>query len=99
MLRKTADENRKTIVATLYRAGNGISDRFEKVPVLAEGRGIYYGPRQYAKQYFEEMAFVCAPGANVADLLTAVAVKTERIITPGFEDSVPNTATEFEGRI
>ncbi|KAH7148162.1 ABC multidrug transporter [Fusarium sp. MPI-SDFR-AT-0072] len=98
VLRRSADEEHKTIVATLYQAGNGIFDLFDKVLVLSEGREIYYGPATDARKYFEDMGFVYAPGANVADFLTAVAVPTERTIAPGRESSVPNTAEEFEAR-
>jgi ATP-binding cassette subfamily G (WHITE) protein 2 (SNQ2) len=96
MLRDEADRNEKTIVTTLYQAGNGIFDQFDKVLVLAEGRTIYYGPRSFAKKYFEDLGFVCPKGANIADFLTSVTVKTERIVSPGAEGKVPNTAEEFE---
>jgi ATP-binding cassette subfamily G (WHITE) protein 2 (SNQ2) len=96
VLRKSADEENRSIVATLYQAGNGIYNQFDKVLVLVEGREIYYGPAGEAKLYFEDMGFVCVPGANIADFLTSVAVHTERKITPGYEGRVPNTAPEFE---
>ncbi|KAG8664946.1 uncharacterized protein FPOAC1_012923 [Fusarium poae] len=96
VLRKHADEQQRTIIATLYQAGNGIYDQFDKVLVLAEGREIYYGPSIEAKQYFENMGFKCPPGANIADFLTSVTVQTEREVIPGFEGSVPNTAQDFE---
>jgi ATP-binding cassette, subfamily G (WHITE), member 2, SNQ2 len=96
VLRRTANEQLRTIIATLYQAGNGIYSQFDKVLILVEGREIYYGPRAEARQYFEDMGFVCARGANVADFLTSVAVPTERMVKPGFEGSVPNTAEEFE---
>ncbi|KAK6212499.1 hypothetical protein LQW54_005273 [Pestalotiopsis sp. IQ-011] len=96
VLRKGADENQRTIIATLYQAGNGIFKQFDKVLVLAEGREIYYGPAGEAKSYFENMGFVCAPGANVADFLTSVAVHTERRVAPGHENSVPSSAADFE---
>ncbi|KAL0937274.1 ABC multidrug transporter [Colletotrichum truncatum] len=96
VLRKMADEEHKSIIATLYQAGNGIYDLFDKVLVLAEGREIYYGPTSQAKQYFENMGFECTPGANISDFLTSVSVHTERQIRSGYEDKVPNTAAEFE---
>lgn len=96
VLRQSADTQHKSIVATLYQAGNGIYNLFDKVLVLAEGREIYYGPTSTARQYFENMGFKCAPGANIADFLTSVAVHTERTILPEFEGKVPNTAEEFE---
>ena len=89
LLRKAADEEQKTILATLYQAGNGIYNQFDKVLVLAEGRLIFYGLASEAKSYFEDLGFVCAPGANVADFLTSVSVPTERQIARGFEDRPP----------
>ncbi|KAH7152018.1 ABC-2 type transporter-domain-containing protein [Dactylonectria estremocensis] len=95
-LRRDADVNGKSIVLTTYQAGNGIFDCFNKVIVLAEGRVIYCGPRADAKAYFEDMGFVCPKGANIADFLTSVTVKTEREIAHGFEQRVPTSAEEFE---
>lgn len=96
MLRREANENHKTIIATTYQAGNGIYKEFDKVLVLAEGRVIFYGPRSRARAYFEDLGFVFPKGANVADFLTSVTVLTERIIRPGCENKVPNTPEEFE---
>ncbi|CAI6339603.1 unnamed protein product [Periconia digitata] len=98
VLRRTAREQQKSIAASFYQTGNALYEQFDKILVLCEGRTIYYGPRNCAKGYFEEMGFVCPPGGAVADFLTAVPVRTERIIRPGFEDKVPNTAEEFESR-
>lgn len=98
MLRRSADTQEKSIVATFYQAGNGIFDLFDKVLVLCEGREIYYGPTSLARGYFEDMGFVCTEGANVADFLTSVAVPTERIVREGFEHMVPNLPEEFEER-
>lgn len=96
MLRHEADENDKTIVATMYQAGNSIYNQFDKILVLAEGRVIYYGPRSMARKYFEDLGFVCPKGANIADFLTSVTVVTERVVQPGREHDVPSTPDEFE---
>ncbi|KAE8311860.1 ABC-2 type transporter-domain-containing protein [Aspergillus transmontanensis] len=98
LLRREADQNDKTMVATMYQAGNAIYDEFDKILVLAEGRVIYYGPRTMARAYFEDMGFVVPKGANIADFLTSVTVITERIVQPGLEGKVPNTPEEFESR-
>ncbi|KAF9888262.1 hypothetical protein FE257_008831 [Aspergillus nanangensis] len=98
MLRREADENEKTMVATMYQAGNGIYKEFDKILVLADGRVTYYGPRASAQGYFEDLGFVTPRGANIADFLTSVTVMTERIIKPGMEEKVPNTPEEFEAR-
>ena len=96
VLRSTADDERKSIAATLYQAGNGIYNQFNKVLVLAEGRQIYYGPASQAKEYFEDMGFICPPGANIGDFLTSVAVRNERKVREGYETKVPDTAEQFE---
>lgn len=98
LMRREAERKERTIVATMYQAGNGIYDEFDKVLVLAEGRITYYGYRNAARQYFEDLGFVCPKGANIADFLTSVTVATERVIRPGMEEKVPNTAAEFEKR-
>ncbi len=95
-LRAEADQNGKTIVATMYQAGNGIYNQFDKVLVLADGCVIYYGPASTAQCYFESLGFLCPRGANIADFLTSVTVTTERVIAPGAEETVPSTPQEFE---
>ncbi|KAL9022357.1 MAG: hypothetical protein Q9185_000472 [Variospora sp. 1 TL-2023] len=82
-------------VVSLYQAGNGIYDLFDKVLVLDEGKQIFYGPREQARPFMEELGFICGDGANVADFLTGVTVPTERSVRPGFETSFPRTATEI----
>ncbi|CAG8947101.1 unnamed protein product [Penicillium salamii] len=98
MLRREATQNERTTVATMYQAGNGIYNEFDKILVLADGRVTYHGPRASAQSYFEDLGFVTPRGANIADFLTSVTVMTERIIKPGMEEKVPNTPEEFETR-
>lgn len=79
-------------IVTLYQAGNGIYNLFDKVLVLDEGKQVYYGSMKEARPFMENMGFICQHGANVADYLTGVTVPTERAIRPGFEDRFPRTA-------
>ncbi|RDW64630.1 hypothetical protein BP6252_10281 [Coleophoma cylindrospora] len=95
-LRSMADKSQLTVLATLYQAGNGIFNQFDEILVLDSGRRIYYGPRHLAKAYFEDLGFVCPPGANVADFLTSVTVPAERQIRAGFESIIPKTAEALE---
>ncbi|KAI9737755.1 MAG: hypothetical protein M1834_009123 [Cirrosporium novae-zelandiae] len=95
-LRAIADTSQVTSITTLYQAGNGILELFDKVLVLDSGRQIYYGPRSLAKEYFEGLGFVCPRGANIADFFTSLTTVHERIVKPGHEDSAPTTAEEFE---
>lgn len=84
-----------TSIVTLYQAGNGIYNLFDKVLVIDEGQQIYYGPKDQARPFMENVGFKCADGANVADFLTGVTVPSERRILPGFETSFPRTAREI----
>lgn len=76
-------------IVTLYQAGNGIYDLFDKVLVLDEGEQIYYGPRSEAWPFMSDAGFVCAEGSNVADFLTGITVPTERRIRDGYESRFP----------
>ncbi|KAI4636363.1 hypothetical protein J4E83_001318 [Alternaria metachromatica] len=82
-------------IVTLYQAGNGIYDLFDKVLVLDEGKQVFYGTREQARPFMEEQGFVCSEGANVADFLTGVTVPSERQIRSGFE-GFPRNNIELE---
>jgi ABC-type multidrug transport system permease subunit len=79
-------------IFTLYQAGNGIYNLFDKVLVLDEGKQIYYGPMVSAQPFMEKLGFICDHGANVADYLTGITVSTERKIQKGQERSFPRTS-------
>ncbi|KAK5720448.1 hypothetical protein LTR17_015005 [Elasticomyces elasticus] len=81
-------------IVTLYQAGNGIYDLFDKVLVLDEGKQIYYGPMEQARPFMEDLGFLCGDGANVADFLTGTTVPAERQINPDFENRFPRTNTD-----
>ncbi|KAL6229440.1 hypothetical protein BDW75DRAFT_245735 [Aspergillus navahoensis] len=94
-LRTMTDILGLTTIVTLYQAGNGIYELFDKALVLDEGRQIFYGPASSAKPFMESLGFGYTNGANVADYLTGVTVPTERKILPGFEGSFPRTHDEL----
>lgn len=68
---------------------------FDKVIVLYEGREIYFGPTQDAKDFFIAMGFHCPERQTTADFLTSLTSPLERVVRPGYEDRVPRTASEF----
>ena len=82
-------------IVTLYQAGNGIYDLFDKVLVIDEGKEIYYGPLKEAKPFMEGLGFVCVDGANVGDFLTGVTVHTERKVREDRKSDFPRTADEI----
>ncbi|KAK0389922.1 hypothetical protein NLU13_3495 [Sarocladium strictum] len=84
-----------TSIVTLYQAGNGIYNLFDKVLILDEGKQTFYGPLKEARPYMESLGFVCSHGANVADYLTGITVPTERRIHPDRHNNFPRNADEL----
>jgi ABC-type multidrug transport system ATPase subunit len=95
-LRCLTDQMGLATIVTLYQAGNGIYDLFDKVLVLDEGKQIYYGPRSEARPYMESQGFICQDGANVGDFLTGVTVPSERQIKPDFKMRFPRNNLELQ---
>ncbi|KAJ5790458.1 uncharacterized protein N7518_007469 [Penicillium psychrosexuale] len=91
-LRAMTDVLGLTTIVTLYQAGNGIYDLFDKVLVLDEGLQIYYGPATEARPFMEKLGFIHTEGANVGDFLTGLTVPTERRVRPECERTFPRTA-------
>lgn len=79
-------------IVTLYQAGNGIYDLFDKVLLLEGGKEVFYGPLKEARPFMEDLGFVCREGSNVGDYLTGALVPTERKIESGKEKSFPRNA-------
>lgn len=85
-----------TQTLAIYQASQAIYDLFDKVILLYDGRQIYFGPADSAKQYFEDMGWYCPPRQTTADFLTAVTNPQERRPRKDFESRVPRTSQEFE---
>ncbi|CAO3645884.1 unnamed protein product [Mucor fragilis] len=85
-----------TTIATLYQASNSIFNLFDKVLLLDEGRCIYFGPTSGAKQYFDDLGFHCPARKSLPDFLTGLCNPLEREFKPGFEDTAPKHAIEFQ---
>ena len=92
IIRSLTNRSGISSIMTLYQAGNDIYRLFDKVLILEGGRQIFYGPSNEACPFMKSLGFQCREGANFADFLTGITVKTERIISPGFEHSFPQDA-------
>lgn len=79
-------------IVTLYQAGNGIYELFDKVLLLDEGKQVYYGPMKEARPFMENLGFICQHGANIGDFLSGVTVPTERAVRPECENQFPRNA-------
>jgi ATP-binding cassette, subfamily G (WHITE), member 2, PDR len=68
---------------------------FDKVTVLYEGRQIYFGQIENAKQFFIDQGWDCLERQTTADFLTAVTDPSARFPRPGYEGRVPLTPDDF----
>ncbi|TIB07969.1 hypothetical protein E3P92_03903 [Wallemia ichthyophaga] len=95
-LRVITDLTGGTSIATLYQAGEGIYELFNKVCLIAEGRCIYFGPANEAVAHFEGLGYYKPPRQTSADFLTGITDVHERTIQEGWESRAPRSAEEFE---
>lgn len=84
-----------TCAVAIYQASQSAYDVFDKVTVLYEGRQIYFGRTDEAKEFFTTMGFDCPERQTTADFLTSLTSPAERIVKPGYENRVPRTPDEF----
>ncbi|KAL4798982.1 ABC-2 type transporter-domain-containing protein [Aspergillus venezuelensis] len=84
-----------TVAVAIYQASQSAYDVFDKVTVLYEGRQIYFGRTDDAKQFFVDMGFECPERQTTADFLTSLTSPAERVVRKGFEGRVPQTPDEF----
>lgn len=66
--------------------------------VLYEGRQIYFGRTDEARDFFTNMGFECPERQTTADFLTSLTSPAERIVKSGYEGKVPQTPDEFVTR-
>ncbi|KAI4287079.1 MAG: hypothetical protein L6R35_003666 [Caloplaca aegaea] len=95
-LRIMTDVSDRTTLVTLYQAGEDIFKLMDKVLVIDEGRMMYQGAADEAKQYFIDLGFDSPDRQTTADFLTSVTDPTQRHYRSGFEFSAPKTPIEFE---
>ncbi|KAK8195678.1 ABC-2 type transporter-domain-containing protein [Phyllosticta capitalensis] len=97
-LRMQTDLMGCTACVSIYQAPQSAYDVFDKVVVLYEGRQIFFGRADEAKQYFVNMGFDCPDRQTTPDFLTSMTSPQERVVRAGWEDKVPRTPDEFAQR-
>lgn len=95
-LRIMTDVSNRTTLVTLYQAGEQIYELMDKVMVIDEGRMLFQGRANEAKQYFIDLGLHCPPRETTADFLTSVTDPAQREVRAGYEASAPKTAEDFE---
>ncbi|UKZ47949.1 ZEB2-regulated ABC transporter 1 [Trichoderma virens] len=94
-LRLQSDTFGQTSAVSIYQAPQSAYDVFDKVLVLYEGRQIFFGRTDKAKEYFEKLGFECPARQTTPDFLTSMTAPTERIVRAGWESRAPRTPDEF----
>lgn len=83
---------------TAYQASESVCRLFDKVCLIYEGRMVYFGPSNLARQYFIDLGFEPANRQTTPDFLVAVTDPNARNIRRGFQNRAPRTADDFAGR-
>ncbi|KIJ64910.1 hypothetical protein HYDPIDRAFT_132105 [Hydnomerulius pinastri MD-312] len=94
-LRIATDIARLATIVTFSQAGESLYATFDKICLIYEGRMVYFGPANQAKQYFIDMGYVPANRQTTADFLVAVTDPYGRVAREGMT-IIPATAAEFE---
>ncbi|GAA5893783.1 hypothetical protein JCM8208_001243 [Rhodotorula glutinis] len=82
---------------SLYQAGEGIYDLFDKVLVIDEGRQVFFGRAREARQYMMSLGYADLPRQTSADYLTGCTDPNERKLADGrTEADVPSTSEALE---
>jgi ATP-binding cassette subfamily G (WHITE) protein 2 (SNQ2) len=96
-LRLLTDIMQQTTFVSLYQAGEGIYQQFDKVLVLNEGHVVYFGPATEARQYMVGLGYKDLPRQTSADYLTGCTDTNERQFADGKDaESVPSTPERME---
>ncbi|OCH88753.1 hypothetical protein OBBRIDRAFT_820018 [Obba rivulosa] len=96
-LRVMTDVLGQTTFVTLYQAGEGIYNLFDKVMVLDKGRQVFFGPPSEARKYFENLGYKSLPRQSTPDYLTGCTDPNERQFAPGrSEIDVPCSPQDLE---
>jgi ATP-binding cassette, subfamily G (WHITE), member 2, PDR len=84
-----------TACVSIYQSPQSAYDLFDKAVVLYEGRQIFFGRADEAKQYFVNLGFDCPARATTPDFLTSMTSPQERHVRAGWEGRAPRTPDEF----
>ncbi|WVQ86013.1 hypothetical protein IAT38_008181 [Cryptococcus sp. DSM 104549] len=96
-LRLLTDIMGQTTFVSLYQAGEGIYQQFDKVLVLNESHVVYFGPAKEARAYMVGLGYQDLPRQTTADYLSGCTDPNERRFAEGRDaDSVPSTPEAME---
>lgn len=99
-LRIATDVGRVTTLVSIYQASETLYSLFDKVCVLSEGRMVYFGPADEARNYFLSLGYVPqAERQTTPDFIVSVTDPAGRVVRPGLtaaEDAArPRTTAQL----
>ncbi|KAL7416554.1 putative ATP-binding cassette transporter [Mrakia frigida] len=94
-LRILTDVFGMTTFVSLYQAGDGIYDQFDKVLVIDEGRQVYFGPAKEARKYMVNLGYKDLPRQTTADFLSGCTDPNERQFASEDSSNVPSDPASF----
>ncbi|SCU78069.1 LAFA_0A04742g1_1 [Lachancea sp. 'fantastica'] len=96
-IRLMTNLQKSVALVTIYQASENIYECFDKVTILYDGRQIYFGEVDKAKEYFKKLGYVCPARQSTPEFLTALTdPKGLHEFVPGFKKSIPKSADDFE---
>ncbi|KAJ6512946.1 pleiotropic drug resistance ABC transporter [Mycena sanguinolenta] len=98
-LRIATDVARLTTIVSLYQASESLYALFDKVCVVSEGRMVYFGRTDQAREYFLSLGYVPqAERQTTPDFLVSVMDPLGRVVHPSLpihDRARPRTSDEF----
>ncbi|KAJ7762052.1 pleiotropic drug resistance ABC transporter [Mycena maculata] len=99
-LRIATDISRVSTIVSIYQASETLYNLFDKVCVLSEGRMVYFGPADQARDYFLSLGYTPqAERQTTPDFIVSVTDPVGRIVrprlTPQEEQARPRSSAEL----
>ncbi|PPQ68464.1 hypothetical protein CVT24_005561 [Panaeolus cyanescens] len=88
-LRIATDLVKLSTIVSIYQAGESLYEIFDKVCVIYEGRMVYFGPANMAKQYFLDMGYRPKPRQTTPDFLVSLTDPSGRTVAEGGHNTGP----------
>jgi len=77
-LRRVTDEAHVSTLVSIYQAAESLYQHFDKVCVIYEGRMVYFGDADKARQYFIDLGFEPAHRQTTPDFLVAGVLRAHQ---------------------
>ncbi|KAF7336855.1 Brefeldin A resistance protein [Mycena venus] len=97
-LRIATDFARLTTIVSIYQASETLYSLFDKVCVLSEGRMVYFGPADQARDYFLSLGYVPQAERQTTPDFIVSAASSAPGLPPAEDQARPRTSAELAER-